>query len=96
MALRLPSHVLRHDIERAWRDGPQVVPVGPPQPHSRHNTVSIGHSGTGALECLHEPWDVTAMATHVRLLAEDSARVLVHEVLDWRIVFLDRPLEVGA
>lgn len=29
----------------------------------------------------------------VRLLAEEAASLMLHEVMDWRVVFLDRPLE---
>lgn len=35
------------------------------------------------------------LTSEVGALASDSARLLVNEVLDWRVVFLDRPLEVG-
>jgi hypothetical protein len=35
------------------------------------------------------------LASDVRVLAGESARLLLHEVLDWRVVFLDRPLEVS-
>jgi hypothetical protein len=34
-------------------------------------------------------------ARELSILTSDSARLLVNEVLDWRVVFLDRPLEVG-
>ena len=36
-----------------------------------------------------------AFANRVRILAQDSAQILVNEVLDWRVVFLDRPLEAA-
>lgn len=36
-----------------------------------------------------------AFANRVRTLAQDSAQILVNEVLDWRVVFLDRPLEAA-
>jgi hypothetical protein len=34
-------------------------------------------------------------AWELSFFTSDSARLLVNEVLDWRVVFLDRPLEVG-
>ena len=33
---------------------------------------------------------------HVAKLASDAARLLVNEVLDWRVVFLDQPLKPPA
>ncbi len=37
-----------------------------------------------------------SMSAEVAVLAGEVAHPLLHEVLDWRIVFLDRPLEVGT
>ena len=37
----------------------------------------------------------TAFLPAVRELSEDAADLLVREVLDWRVLFLDRPPEVG-
>jgi hypothetical protein len=34
--------------------------------------------------------------SRVSVLASDAARLLVHEILDWRVVFLDRPLTTAA
>jgi len=35
-------------------------------------------------------------SAHVAELADEIARLLVNEVLDWRVVFLDRPLHPPA
>ena len=36
------------------------------------------------------------LSPHVAALANDTARLLVNEVLDWRVVFLDQPLKPPA
>lgn len=45
-------------------------------------------------ERINQPSIGTSFAAEVSILIGDSARLLVQEVLDWRIVFIDRPLEV--
>jgi hypothetical protein len=37
-----------------------------------------------------------ALAAQARALTEDAARLLIQEVLDWRVVFADRPIELEA
>jgi len=44
---------------------------------------------------LHAGSGPDGFAPRVRQAAEDAARLLVNQVLDWRVVFLDRPLELG-
>lgn len=43
------------------------------------------------LTSVREQFSVQAVA-----LASDAARLLVNEVLDWRVVFLDQPLKPPA
>ena len=36
------------------------------------------------------------LSTEAALLASQAARLMINETLDWRIVLLDRPLELHA
>jgi len=43
------------------------------------------------LESTSRPW-VLGASVDVRELATEAAQLMVNEVLDWRVIFLDRPL----
>lgn len=54
--------------------------------------LAVMRSAHDELKALVDMAGSQSMAKSIRNLSEDVARLMVQEVLDWRVVFLDRPL----
>jgi hypothetical protein len=66
--------------------------------HAMHSSISRLITRIDALGTKMKAPETAGMSflPAVRDLSQDAADLLVREVLDWRVLFLDRPPEVGA
>jgi hypothetical protein len=66
--------------------------------HAMHEVINrkITRIDALCLKIANSEDNPTSFLREAQELAGDAANVLVREVLDWRVLFLDRPPEMGA